>query len=899
MKHLSSLGYSVSFNQGYIDEYEYTIDKTADLFTGMKDGVRLARLYEILSTSPSVSSPSPSPSASSNADIMNELRVPAVSFLQKKHNLSLVLTTAFGKDHGISIDSLIEGNKQLILMVLWKFMYTFDLKIMITSEAVKEEIVRIQKKSTSSFDTFSSSFSSLSLINSDDVEASLLLWCQTIANQYFLPSSSETAHQNLSVYHLLDGKILCLLIYYYHPYLFPKSMISLIFPSEIQKSDDEAIRKKKLLRYFFYACKNLGGIPNILDKFSSESELMKQHYCHPNELGKSGSLSPSTSSQDQKTIVLFLSYLFMRLVDSSKQMKAIVLIQRRYRFYKNLKYQRKKKGSNSNNNSAKSSPMKKTKGLSNPSKSRLSMIKSAVTGIVDKQSTELDKATYSPEITVLAPAAINKEDQSFDAMDLSHLIVESIESIDYYYDHHKENRDDQQQQPEENHHRLNESTSIPLNDVLSQTYEPVIGKLDFGQAIEDVNNEPENDDQSIEELDEFDVNSLLQPDASSQQQQQLNELYEKEQKELEEEKTKLFKKQEKSAIIIQSRYRCYNERRQFLCKRLVILIIQSMWKRKLMIRRFHKMQVSVMLIINKYRTFCAVRSYQKWRKTVIIAVKKIQQVYRAFKVKQQYNERKQKNIIKKQQKEIQIKQSTFMNKLKMKLFITKIQKMWKSYQLKQKASKTQKQSDDWDNAVLSFKDNYSKRVIRRFLLFSFSKIQLQKVKAISATKIQKSMKVFLIKRHFSHFLHGLKSFIAVYRGYLIRRLFYSNKATKVQKKLLNILSNLRHNHCYNASENVIDCDMSSMTINGEGNGSSAIAPPSKGLTLHAKAQHALHILHNGKMISHYMKACNYLLTYTAVCREVCELFVYTNSPIILFRLLQTCNRSTPHQELLK
>lgn len=75
--------------------------------------------------------------------------------------------------------------------------------------------------------------------------------------------------------------------------------------------------------------------------------------------------------------------------------------------------------------------------------------------------------------------------------------------------------------------------------------------------------------------------------------------------------------------------------------------------------------------------------------------------------------------------------------------------------------------------------------------------------------------------------------------------------------------------------------------------------PKKGLTLHAKAKQALDLLHKGKMISHHMKACQYLLTYTSYSKEICELFVYTNSTTILFNLLLTCNRSPPHQELLK
>ncbi len=66
-----------------------------------------------------------------------------------------------------------------------------------------------------------------------------------------------------------------------------------------------------------------------------------------------------------------------------------------------------------------------------------------------------------------------------------------------------------------------------------------------------------------------------------------------------------------------------------------------------------------------------------------------------------------------------------------------------------------------------------------------------------------------------------------------------------------------------------------------------------------RAEYALDILHNGSMISQYIKACQSLLACTKYSRGICELFVFRGSSVILFRLLQSCNRSTPHQELLR
>lgn len=71
------------------------------------------------------------------------------------------------------------------------------------------------------------------------------------------------------------------------------------------------------------------------------------------------------------------------------------------------------------------------------------------------------------------------------------------------------------------------------------------------------------------------------------------------------------------------------------------------------------------------------------------------------------------------------------------------------------------------------------------------------------------------------------------------------------------------------------------------------------LTLGQKTAAALITLQTAKTISAAIKACQVLQVSTQYSRDSCEKFVFTNSAVILLQLIQSCNRSTPHQELLR
>jgi len=71
------------------------------------------------------------------------------------------------------------------------------------------------------------------------------------------------------------------------------------------------------------------------------------------------------------------------------------------------------------------------------------------------------------------------------------------------------------------------------------------------------------------------------------------------------------------------------------------------------------------------------------------------------------------------------------------------------------------------------------------------------------------------------------------------------------------------------------------------------------LRLGRRTYAALQTLQSGKMVSHVLKACQTLEFSTYISRQCCEAFAAASASAILFNLLRSCNRSTPHQELLR
>lgn len=110
-KHLRPLGYVVSHKQSYLDEYKYAVHNIA---LDIRDGVRLTKVMEIIMM---------------KNGLLNQLRTPAISRLQKIHNVQVALNALkeanFVIVGDITASDIADGHREKTLSLLWQIIHVF------------------------------------------------------------------------------------------------------------------------------------------------------------------------------------------------------------------------------------------------------------------------------------------------------------------------------------------------------------------------------------------------------------------------------------------------------------------------------------------------------------------------------------------------------------------------------------------------------------------------------------------------------------------------------------------------------------------------------------------------------------------------------------------------------
>lgn len=110
-KHLRPLGYVVSHKQSYLDEYKYAVHNIA---VDIRDGVRLTKVMEIILM---------------KNGLLCQLRTPAISRLQKIHNVQVALSALkesdFVIDGDITASDIADGHREKTLSLLWQIIHVF------------------------------------------------------------------------------------------------------------------------------------------------------------------------------------------------------------------------------------------------------------------------------------------------------------------------------------------------------------------------------------------------------------------------------------------------------------------------------------------------------------------------------------------------------------------------------------------------------------------------------------------------------------------------------------------------------------------------------------------------------------------------------------------------------
>ncbi|XP_067141199.1 abnormal spindle-like microcephaly-associated protein homolog [Centruroides vittatus] len=336
-RHLRYLGYSVSHTQTALEEFEYAV---TNLAVDLRCGLRLARVIELILKQWSLS---------------KKLRVPAISRLQKIHNVEVSLealkASGFILLGNIGARDIVDGHREKTLSLLWQIIFKTQVEVILNKEKLKEEIVFLRKnfrvchklasiKDYSSITSFDDnthkSVRDNKLYAESEVLQLLLQWCQTVCLYYNLMIENFTVS-------FCDGRALCYLIHHYHP--------CLLKSEEIKSNTTQtfwAEEKTELDESFEIASRTY---ENNRSKNEYIEELLNNERCNIklafDKIQELGGIPITTQPSyvsntipDEKIMITLVAYLNSRLMDLSQEIRAARIIQlawRRRKLQKQIK----------------------------------------------------------------------------------------------------------------------------------------------------------------------------------------------------------------------------------------------------------------------------------------------------------------------------------------------------------------------------------------------------------------------------------------------------------------------------------------------------------------------------------------------------------------------------------
>ncbi|OXB84182.1 UNVERIFIED_CONTAM: hypothetical protein H355_007065 [Colinus virginianus] len=349
-RHLGFLGLPVSHIQTPLDEFDFAV---TNLAVDLQCGIRLVRAMELLTN---------------DWNLSKQLRVPAISRLQKMHNVDIVLNVLKERgihlkdESGASIDcrDIVDRHRERTLALLWKIAFAFQVDVLLDVEQLKEEIKFLKnahkmKMQLGALKLFSSccgvqedSSGSPSPQNHSENVKLLMAWVNAVCGFYNIKVENFTVCFS-------DGRVLCHLIHHYHPCYMPLEAVcqrttqtvecsrthkvGLNCSSSSSSESDTSLNvmegtfdqtvtasafykellenEKKNFQLINTAVSDLGGIPAMI---------------HHSDM--------SNTIPDEKVVITYLSFLCSRLLDLRQETRAARLIQsawRKYRLKRELK----------------------------------------------------------------------------------------------------------------------------------------------------------------------------------------------------------------------------------------------------------------------------------------------------------------------------------------------------------------------------------------------------------------------------------------------------------------------------------------------------------------------------------------------------------------------------------
>ncbi|ELT97378.1 hypothetical protein CAPTEDRAFT_220529 [Capitella teleta] len=335
-RHLSYLGYSVSHVQTALDEFDFAVNNLA---TDLRDGIRITRVIEMLTSSWS---------------LHTSLRVPAISRLQKVHNVGLAMKALAKK--GVTVDTvkgakieardLVDGHREKTHALLWSIIFNFQVEFMLNEAQLRQEVDFLQQNlhlrtRMAALDASIVDVAALGLPRDkrESLDSGVYFKSRTLS-LLLKWSAFVCAHYGLKVENFTvsfsDGRALCYLLHHYHPSLLPLDAIHedttlschmertssgssnsdgeedsfienwthTVSPNQKEKMDQLLVNEKSNFKVLYEKISELGGIPFMV-KFSDMSNTIP----------------------DEKVVITFVSYLCARLLDLRDETRAARKIQ--------------------------------------------------------------------------------------------------------------------------------------------------------------------------------------------------------------------------------------------------------------------------------------------------------------------------------------------------------------------------------------------------------------------------------------------------------------------------------------------------------------------------------------------------------------------------------------------
>ncbi|KAJ7400063.1 hypothetical protein BTVI_108813 [Pitangus sulphuratus] len=340
-RHLGFLGLPVCHVQTPLDEFDFAV---TNLAVDLQCGIRLVRTVELLTK---------------NWNLSKQLRVPAISRLQKMHNVDIVLNVLKERgihlrdESGASIDSrdIVDRHRERTLALLWKIVFAFQVDVFLNVEQLKEEIEFLnnshkRKAQLSALKTFPNSVrvqedndNSSPQSYSENVKL-LMAWVNAVCGFYNIKVENFTVCFS-------DGRVLCHLIHHYHPCYVPLEAVCQRTTQTVEcsrtvtvglnsSSSSESDTSLNVMEEMFDQTVN----PSVLYKelLDNEKKNFQLINAAVSDLGGIPAMihhsDMSNTIPDEKVVITYLSFLCSRLLDLRHETRAARIIQSAWRNYR-------------------------------------------------------------------------------------------------------------------------------------------------------------------------------------------------------------------------------------------------------------------------------------------------------------------------------------------------------------------------------------------------------------------------------------------------------------------------------------------------------------------------------------------------------------------------------------